>query len=203
MPGAGSETPGSSRSRSRIWPAGRDDDHAAAFATFRRTCRALADGARRCARRCRRTAASCAVCRRGARDAGTAGALEARAFFEAHFRPFDGRAAVRPRLPDRLLRARIRGLAHARPRASRRRFSPGPTISSPFRRARRLPGLDPGLQAARRTPAGLRALSRPRRHRGRRAGGAGQADRLSARPGEAFIAHVQGSARIRLRGRLA
>ena len=109
-----------------------------------------------------------------------------------------GRPAGRPGFPDRLLRAGVPGLARTAATRSRRPLSPGPTISSPSPRARPFrASIRPPGRAAHRCR--LRTLSGPRRHRGRRARERAPSRSCScASPVEAFVIHVQGSARIRL-----
>lgn len=176
------------------WP---QDDHAAAFNAFLRSCRAIAaqDPALRPARPI--PSNLLAVCRRALERPGLAG-LSAREFFEAHFTPF----AVRPLAGEGFLTgyyepefagSREADAAFKVPLLAR----PADLVTVP--QGETLPGLAPGLQAARRKGEGfapypdraaiedgaLGALARPLVH--------------LREPAEAFIIHVQGSARIRLK----
>lgn len=63
------------------------DDHAAAFAVFRRSCAAIVEGRKPLRAALAPSPALVAVCR-GAIALDAPGREEARAFFEAHFRPF-------------------------------------------------------------------------------------------------------------------
>ena len=164
-------------------PGWADDDHAAAFAPFRTSCAASLRRIRPCARprRPSRPAWRPAAARRAGRRR-----LAARSFFETRFAPFEVRAALRAGFPHRLLRARI-SRSHGSPATA----SSVPLLDRPddlvtISQGETLPGLDPVF---RRPPAPgrrLRALSGPRRHRGRRPRRARQARRLSARAGRSL-----------------
>lgn len=174
----------------------QDDDHAAAFATFRRSCKALttSDAGLRPAKTPDRDLV--AVCRRALalREPDRAAA---RAFFEAHFQPF----AVVPPSGQGFLT----GYYEPEFQGSRRKTPvfPIPLLARPddlvtIPQGETLPGIDPSLQAARRAGAGYE----PYPDRAAIEGG-GLGDRARPivhlrEPGEAFIIHVQGSARIRL-----
>ncbi|HEX2556320.1 MAG TPA: MltA domain-containing protein [Microvirga sp.] len=178
-------------------PGWEADDHAAAFRAFRRTC-AVASGEGEALRPAKAGDAALArVCRTALAmpEAPEPGA--ARRFFEAHFEPH----AVVPSGGSGFLT----GYYEPEFRGSR---APTPEFRVPLLgrpddlvtvpQGGTLPGLEPGLQAGRRTAGGLvpypdRAaiedgalgpLARPVVH--------------LAEPGEAFIIHVQGSARVRL-----
>ena len=178
-------------------PGWADDDHAAAFRTFRRTCAVAAgDGAPlRPARPGHEALAR--VCRAALALAEPSSAAEARAFFEAHFAPFDvvppgGRGFLTGYYEPEFEGSRTRTAEFRVPLLDR----PDDLVTAPQGEA--LPGLDPGLQAGRRTPDGLRPY--PDRA-AIEAGALGSLARPVVHlrePGEAFIIHVQGSARIRL-----
>ena len=193
--------PASSLSPSRDLAGWADDDHGAAFAAFlpslpgaRGPAPPIAPGAGTAGR------ILTAVCRGGAHDASISAPSEARRFFETHFQPMSRSSPpCGRRFSHRLLRARI-PTARARPTATYRVPSARPAGRSRHRAA--------GRQACRVwirlcRPAGERAAAyEPYPDRAAIEDGA-----LGSRatpivylrePGEAFIIHVQGSARIRL-----
>ena len=178
-----------------------DDDHAAAFATFRTSCQPfLAHAARRATagrsiRRCGE------VCRRAA----AAGALDndkaARAFFEENFRPVRiAKLGETDRFPHRLLRADRRRLALPEPGILTRRSTGARAISlvggkkAPRRRFPTRGERRPlQRQEAGRALFRSRAPSRTARS---------TASRLEIcwikDPFEALFIQIQGSARVRL-----
>ncbi|HEY8383928.1 MAG TPA: MltA domain-containing protein [Microvirga sp.] len=171
------------------------DDHAAAFQTFRRHCEHLATPALRPAQA--PDSALLAVCW-AALDHGALSRTEARRFFETRFRPFavvppGGRGFLTGYYEPEFAGSRTATGPYRVPLLAR----PADLVTVP--QGETLPGLDPALQAARRQPNGafepypdraaiedgtLGALAQPIVH--------------LREPGEAFIIHVQGSARIRL-----
>ncbi|UVF19781.1 MltA domain-containing protein [Microvirga terrae] len=172
------------------------DDHAAAYRAFLRSCRAL-DGAAAALRPAQPPQHDLlTVCRAALRNPEPSPA-EARRFFEAHFQP----VAVTPRSGGGFLTgyyepefqgSRAPDAVYRVPLLDR----PADLVTVP--QGETLPGLDKGLQAARLTKNGYEPY--PDR-------AAIEAGALGARarpivylrePGEAFIIHVQGSARIRL-----
>jgi membrane-bound lytic murein transglycosylase A len=175
------------------WP---DDDHAAAFATFRRTCKSLteSDAALRPARAPDR--ALLAACR-AALALPHPGRVEARVFFEAHFQPF----AVVPPAGHGFLTGYYEPEFHGS-RQKTGSFSvplldrPDDLITIP--QGDTLPGIDPGLQSARRTPAGFEPYPDRAAIENGALGSRAKPIVYLREPGEAFIIHVQGSARIRL-----
>lgn len=170
------------------------DDHPAAFATFQRSCAAIvADSPE--LRNAKPASSDLVAACRAALEPGQP-RDGARAFFERGFAPF----LVRTRTGTGLLT----GYFEPEYEGSKQRtevFS-APLLARPPDLVTRepgqvFPGLDPALQAARRTPAGLA----PYPNRAAIEDGAlGEAARplVYMRPGEAFITHVQGSARVRL-----
>ena len=110
-------TPSSSRSASPTFAGWAEDDHAAAFATFRTSCNPFLSRAAPSAIRGRCGARCSEVCRRAA----AAGALDkdkdkARAFFEQNFRPVRiAKLGETHGIADRLLRADRRRLALPEP----------------------------------------------------------------------------------------
>ncbi|MBZ6077027.1 murein transglycosylase A [Microvirga puerhi] len=173
------------------------DDHHAAFAAFRRSCEALMAQASELRPAQKPQSSLLAVCRK-ALSAGTLAGDQARAFFETHFSP----VAVTPATGDGFLTgyyepefqgSRTKDTTYTVPLLAR------PDDLVTIAQGETLPGIDPGLQAARRTSSGgyepypdraaiedgaLGPLARPIVY--------------LREPGEAFIIHVQGSARIRL-----
>ena len=172
------------------------DDHAAAFAAFRRSCESLAAGAavlRPAREPDRDLAAVCAA----ALAAAPVGADEARRFFEAHFAPF----AVIPPAGTGFLTgyyepvfqgSRTPTEAYRVPLLAR----PDDLVTIP--QGERLPGLDPVLQAARRTAEGYEPYPDRAAIEDGALGRAARPIVYLREPGEAFIVQVQGSARIAL-----
>ena len=133
----------SSPRRSRTLAGWSDDDHAAAFATFRRTCESLTAsdaGAPPCPRAGSRPARRLPG---GSRACAAPDASRPRAVLRGAFPAVCGRAAGRPRLPDRLLRAGISGLAAAKPGRSRSPLLVGPDDLVTIPQGETLPGIDP------------------------------------------------------------
>ena len=149
-----------------------------------------------CGRRDGPASTSSQVCRAAA-SAGISGPDEARRFFEAHFQPMRVVPTCRRRLSDGLLRAGIRRFAP--PDASYRvplLDRPDDLVTVPQGRA--LPGLEPGLQAGRRVGKGYEPYPDRAAIEDGALGGLAKPVVYLREPGEAFIIHVQGSARIRL-----
>jgi len=173
-----------------------EDDHAAAFATFQRSCKSLtsAGAVLRPARD--PDPALVEVCR----AAVTAGGLprsEARLFFEAHFTPF---AVIPPSGAGFLT-----GYYEPVFQGSRARSGPYrvPLLARPddlvtVAQGATLPGIDPGLQAARRTPDGYEPYPDRAAIEDGALGPAARPLVHLREPGEVFILQVQGSARIEL-----
>jgi membrane-bound lytic murein transglycosylase A len=172
------------------------DDHAAAFETYRRSCQALVAQAEEPRPAQKAQGPLLTVCRR-ALEAGSLSAPAARRFFETHFQPFavaplTGAGFLTGYYEPEFQGSRTRDAAHAVPLLAR----PDDLVTIP--QGETLPGLDPGLQAARRTAKGYEPY--PDRA-AIEAGGLGALAKpivYLREPGEAFIIHVQGSARIRL-----
>jgi membrane-bound lytic murein transglycosylase A len=171
------------------------DDHAAAFRTFRCGCERVAAGG------VLRPAQApdpdlVAVCR----DALAAGALtgaQARRFFEDSFRPF----AVIPPTGSGFLTgyyepvfeaSRTRTGAYTVPLLAR----PDDLVTIP--QGGSLPGIDPSLQAARRTGDGYEPYPDRAAIEDGALGPKAQPLAYLREPGEAFIIQVQGSARLDL-----
>jgi membrane-bound lytic murein transglycosylase A len=173
------------------WP---EDDHAAAFAAFRRTCEAMAKG-----QPSLRPAAAvapdlAAICR----DALKAdAAADPRGFFERSFQPF----RVLPPGKDGFLTGYFE--PEVQGSLDRTEAFPAPLLARPddlvtISQGETLPGIEPALGAARRTPVGFE----PYPDRAAIEDGAlGERARPIVHlrdPVDAFIVQVQGSARISL-----
>jgi membrane-bound lytic murein transglycosylase A len=122
---------------------------------------------------------------------------EARAFFEAHFQPF----AVIPPSGQGFLTGYYEPEFHgSRPKTS---VFPTPLLARPddlvtIPQGETLPGIDPSLQAARRTGVGYEPYPDRAAIENGELGDRARPIVHLREPGEAFIIHVQGSARIRL-----
>ena len=174
-----------------------DDDHGAAFAVFRRSCRALVDASPVLRPASPASAHLRAACVAALALPDSPGRVVARAFFEAHFQPMH----VRPPSGEGFLTGYFepeydgsltRTAEFATPLLAR----PDDLVTVP--QGETLTGLEPGLQAARRVNAGFMPYP------DRTAIETGALGDL-ARPVvflrdavDAFVIHVQGSARIRL-----
>jgi membrane-bound lytic murein transglycosylase A len=175
------------------WP---EDDHAAAYRTFLRTCE-VSLGERPALRDARPSDPDLmAVCAEALtlRDMPASGA---RAFFERSFQPFRvvppaGRGFLTGYYEPEFLGSRERTATFGVPLLAR----PDDLVTIP--QGETLPGIEPGIQSARQTADGYA----PYPDRASIESGA-LGDRARGivhlrEPGEAFIIHVQGSARIRL-----
>jgi membrane-bound lytic murein transglycosylase A len=172
------------------------DDHKSAFRTFQTSCESLAAG-----RPVLRPAEApdrdlVAICR-AALEAGDPSRAQARAFFEARFTPFE---VVPPAGAGFLT-----GYYEPVFQGSRTRAGPYtvPLLARPddlvtLARGETLPGIDPALQAARRTPAGFEPYPDRAAIEDGALGAAAKPVVHLREPGEAFIIQVQGSARIEL-----
>jgi membrane-bound lytic murein transglycosylase A len=172
------------------------DDHAAAFRAFLRSCKALDASSAELRPAQAPETDLLAICR-DALKAGISSRADARLFFEANFQPF----AVIPHSGKGFLT----GYYEPEFQGSRRADStykvpllarPDDLVTIP--QGQTFPGLSPNLQAARKTDKGYEPYP------DREAIEEGALDTLTKpivylrEPGEAFIIHVQGSARIRL-----
>jgi membrane-bound lytic murein transglycosylase A len=169
------------------------DDHAAAFAAFRRTCEHLMRGepALRPARE--RDTALDSACR-----AALAGEpADARTFFEAQFRPHaviphEGGGFLTGYYEPEFDGSRERSARYSVPLLQR----PDDLVTIP--QGETWPGVGQGLQAARRTASDFEPYPDRAAIETGALGKAAKPLVYLAEPGEAFIIHVQGSARIRL-----
>ena len=177
------------------------DDHAAAFAAFRRTCAVLVDGSAALRPGLPPSADLVAICRRAL--AASQG-KDPKRFFETEFRPwrvvplggaglsasFDGflTGYYEPEMEG----SRIRSAEFPTPVLARPddlvTFAPGQTPA----------GLDPALAAARRTDAGLEPYADRAAIEDGALAGRGLELYFVRDAVELFMAQVQGSARIRL-----
>jgi membrane-bound lytic murein transglycosylase A len=176
------------------WP---DDDHAAAFATFRRSCESLiaSEPALRPAMPPDRDLL--AVCRLALGRPNNPSRSDAQVFFETYFQPVavvppSGHGFLTGYYEPEFLGARERSEAFSVPLLSR----PDDLVTIP--QGETLPGIDPGLQAARRTKAGFEPYPDRAAIEDGALGARAKPIVFLREPGEAFIIHVQGSARIRL-----
>jgi membrane-bound lytic murein transglycosylase A len=168
-----------------------EDDHAAAFAAFRRTCDALRQGRPALRPAAGPGAALLTVCE-AARGLGDAPRGEAaRTFFERHFTPVH----VLPPGGDGFL------TGYYEPVFEGSRTPDGPFQTPLLARpddlvtvpqGQTLPGLPPGLQAARRTADGFAPYPDRAAIEGGAAGPGAEPLVYLGEPGEAFIVHVQG-----------
>jgi membrane-bound lytic murein transglycosylase A len=176
-------------------PGWREDNHAAAFATFLRSCTAM-DRAHTGSRPVLAAARGLAAICRAAKAQPPKGRTAIRRFFEDKFAAF------------RVLPAEGEGFltGYFEPEY-RGRLKPDATYTTPLlarpddlvtlQPGEKVPGLDPALSAARRSPRGLE----PYPDRAAIENGAlGAAARPLAwlDPVDAYFAHVQGSVRVRL-----
>ncbi len=172
------------------------DDHAAAYHAFLRSCRAL-DASASVLRPAQAPQADLlAICREALKTPDL-GKTEARLFFETHFEP----VAVTPHVGSGFLT----GYYEPEFQGSR---TPDATYRVPLldrpedlvtvAQGETLPGLEPGLQAARRTGSGYEPYPDRAAIEEGALGPRARPIVFLSEPGEAFIIHVQGSARIRL-----
>lgn len=174
----------------------KDDDHAAAFQAFLRSCRALDASAAELRPAQVPQSDLLTVCREALKTPGLAKA-EARRFFETHFLPF----AVVPHAGNGFLTgyyepefqgSRTPDASYRVPLLDR----PKDLVTIP--QGETLPGLEQGLQAARRTKDGYEPYPDRAAIEEGALGPLAKPIVYLREPGEAFILHVQGSARIRL-----
>jgi membrane-bound lytic murein transglycosylase A len=174
----------------------KDDDHAAAFQAFLRSCRALDASATELRPAQGPQPDLLAVCREALKTPDL-GKAEARRFFEVNFRPF----AVVPHAGNGFLTgyyepefqgSRTPDTSYRVPLLDR----PKDLVTIP--QGETLPGLEQGLQAARRTKDGYEPYPDRAAIEEGALGSLARPIVYLREPGEAFILHVQGSARIRL-----
>jgi membrane-bound lytic murein transglycosylase A len=173
-----------------------EDDHAAAFQAFLRSCRALIAQSPDLRPAQAPEADLLAVCRR-ALTVEDPPKGQARLFFETNFQPF----AIIPQSGSGFLTgyyepefpgSRQADATFTVPLLAR----PDDLVSIP--QGETLPGVDPGLQAARRTAGGYEPYPDRAAIEDGALGSGAKPIVFLREPGEAFIIHVQGSARIRL-----
>lgn len=173
-----------------------DEDHAKAFQAFLRSCeaRTSAHGELRSARP--PTPALLAVCRE-ALSKGELGKQEARVFFENHFTPYEiisptGQGFLTGYYEPEFEGSRSQDSVYTVPLLNR----PEDLVTIP--QGETLHGIPSGWQAARRTPNGYEPYPDRRAIEEGVLGSLAKPLVYLSRPEEAFIIHVQGSARIRL-----
>jgi membrane-bound lytic murein transglycosylase A len=173
-----------------------DDDHEAAFKAFLRSCRTLDSSASELRPAQMPEHRLVAVCREALKNENLSRS-QARRFFETHFQPF----AVIPHTGSGFLTgyyepefegSRTPDAVYKAPLLNR----PDDLVTIPQGENR--PGLDKGLQAARRTPHGYEPYPDRAAIEDGALGSLAKPLVYLREPGEAFIIHVQGSARIRL-----
>ena len=173
-------------------PGWAEDDHEAAFAAFRRTCEAVVAD-----KPALRPAAATgddlrAVCAAALSEPGPA-----RAFFETRFAPFEvvppsGRGFLTGYFEPEYEGSLVRDPAFPTPLLAR------PDHLVTLAQGETLPGLDPALQAARRTPDGFEPYPDRAAIEDGALGTQARPIVWLRDPVDALIVHVQGSARIRL-----
>ncbi|MGV6871459.1 murein transglycosylase A [Pseudochelatococcus sp. B33] len=176
------------------------DDHAAAFAAFRRTCAGVASGGEGLRRAAVPPPALGAVCRLALEAPPDPTAGQARRFFERHFRPHrvrphDGAGFLTGYYEPEFAGSLVPTGRYDAPLLAR------PDDLVTVAEGKTLPGVDPSLRSARRveTPAGTRF--EPYADRAAIEDGAlGGAARtlVYLERVDAFMAHVQGSVRVRI-----
>ena len=177
-------------------PGWEADDHGAAFQAFLRSCKALDASAAELRQAQAPRESLLAVCRKALTITHPSGA-EARRFFEAHFRPFaviphTGNGFLTGYYEPEFMGSRTPNSAYTVPLLER----PEDLVTIP--QGETLPGLDKGLQAARRTGNGYEPYPDRAAIEDGALGSLAKPIVYLREPGEAFILHVQGSARIRL-----
>jgi len=173
-----------------------EDDHAAAFKAFLRSCRALDASAAslRPAQEPERGLA--AICRAALKEQNPSRS-EARRFFETHFQPFavaphSGQGFLTGYYEPEFQGSRIPDSRYRIPLLGR----PDDLVTIP--QGETLPGIDKALQAARRTDRGYEPYPDRAAIEDGALGPLARPVVYLRDPGEAFIIHVQGSSRIRL-----
>jgi len=174
------------------------DDHAEALLTFQKSCGAVAEG-----RPALRPALTpdwdlTDICRRALALSAKLGGDEARRFFEAHFEPH----MVVPRQGSGFLTGYFEPEFEGSLEPNGEFRTPlleRPADLVTVAQGETLPGLDPALQAARRTEHGYEPYPDRAAIEAGALGDRAKPIVYLREPGEAFIIHVQGSARIRLR----
>ncbi len=172
------------------------DDHAAAFKAFLRSCRALEAASAELRPAQAPQGDLLAVCREALKrpDADKAGAKR---FFETHFRPHrvvphSGGGFLTGYYEPEFQGSRTPDAIYRVPLLDR----PQDLVTIP--QGETLPGIEKGLQAARRTANGYEPYPDRAAIEDGALGSGAKPIVFLREPGEAFIIHVQGSARIRL-----
>jgi membrane-bound lytic murein transglycosylase A len=177
-----------------------DDDHAAAFRAFLRSCRALDASAaelRPAQAPERRLVAVCRAALNSRNASQNPSRSEARRFFETHFQPFaviphSGKGFLTGYYEPEFQGSRTPDSRYRVPLLAR----PDDLVTIP--QGETLPGIDKGFQAARRTAKGYEPYPDRAAIEDGALGPLAKPIVYLREPGEAFIIHVQGSSRIRL-----
>jgi membrane-bound lytic murein transglycosylase A len=177
-------------------PGWEADDHAAAFRAFLRSCRAL-EAASAELRPAQAPQGDLLVVCREALKTPNPDRAEAKRFFETHFRPhavvpLAGGGFLTGYYEPEFQGSRTPDASYRVPLLDR----PQDLVTIP--QGTTLPGLEKGLQAARRTSSGYEPYPDRAAIEDGALGGLAKPIVYLREPGEAFIIHVQGSARIRL-----
>jgi membrane-bound lytic murein transglycosylase A len=172
------------------------DDHAAAYLAFLRTCKTLDASAAELRPAQAPQADLQSVCREALRTPGL-GKVEARRFFETRFQPvrvvpLSGRGFLTGYYEPEFQGSRRPDAVYRVPLLDR----PKDLVTIP--QGETLPGLDGGLQAARQAKGGYEPYPDRAAIEDGALGSLAKPIVYLREPGEAFIIHVQGSARIRL-----
>ncbi|WP_324617358.1 murein transglycosylase A [Microvirga alba] len=174
-----------------------EDDHAAAFQAFLRSCRSLEAQSSELRPAQKPHAGLLAVCRKALSAGSSLSKDEARRFFEAHFQPYSivpasGEGFLTGYYEPEFQGSREKTAIYSVPLLAR----PDDLVTIP--QGETLPGLEAGLQAARRLPNGYEPYPDRAAIESGALGSRAKALVYVREPGEAFIIHVQGSTRIRL-----
>ncbi|MBD2748158.1 MltA domain-containing protein, partial [Microvirga sp. BT688] len=172
------------------------DDHAVAFRAFLRSCRALEVSAAALRPAQVPQGDLLAVCRVALKSPDV-GKADAKRFFEMHFQPVEviphsGRGFLTGYYEPEFQGSRTPDATYRVPLLDR----PDDLVTIP--QGETLPDLEPGLQAARRTGTGHEPYPDRAAIEDGVLGDLAKPIVYLREPGEAFIIHVQGSARIRL-----
>ncbi|HZH11377.1 MAG TPA: MltA domain-containing protein [Microvirga sp.] len=172
------------------------DDHAAAFKAFLRSCRALDSRAAELRPAQAPERDLLGVCRTALRNENLSRS-EAKRFFETHFQPFavvphSGNGFLTGYYEPEFLGSRTPDSTYKVPLLAR------PDDLVTIAQGETLPGIDRGLQAARRTGRGYEPYPDRAAIEDGALGSLAKPVVFLREPAEAFIIHVQGSSRIRL-----
>ncbi len=178
-------------------PGWLSDDHAAAYRTFLRTCRIGAGNGQALRPARPRDDALARICRLALEGQADLDSDAARGFFETHFEPVEVTPPTGKGFLTGYYEPEFRGSREPTPEFRIPLLDrPDDLVTVP--QGETLPGLDPGLQAGRRTAGGLVPYPDRAAIEDGALGALAKPIVYLREPGEAFIIQVQGSARIRL-----